>query len=124
MQFLEASKQLKLQRISRTDEQVRLAARLDAVWLSAAVSMMASEDEIRNAAAGLSKLAEEKAGHFHWLLDNGSLEIMFAMAKKDELHATVRLRSEPDFLDQVTILFVLSQAELPRLQIELLNLAK
>ena len=124
MQFDDAAKRLRLRRISRINDQIRLMARLDGLWFSAAVTMLVADDEIRNAASALAKLEVERAGHFHWHLAEGSLDIIFAMAKKDELHATVRLRSEPDYLDQLSVLFVLPQAELTRLQTELLNLAK
>ncbi|RYG43977.1 hypothetical protein EON79_15905 [bacterium] len=46
---------------------------------------------------------------------SGHFQATFAMAKKDELHVSVLLQYEPDFLDEFRLFFNLPQSELPRI---------
>lgn len=124
MRFGEAPKRFRIDRISRAGDDVRIAARVEGLWFSAAVSILASADELKAAAMALADLESSGAGHYHWQLTEGSLDLMFAMAKKGELHVTVRMRSAPDYLDEVSALFELAQADLPRLRSEIFALAE
>jgi hypothetical protein len=88
-------------------------------YFGATVEMSVEPGETWAGAASLNELYELGAGHVEWRAKDGALRLLFVMAKKGELHITVQVTAEPDFVDELTCLIEASQDELPRIASEL-----
>ena len=98
-------------RLSRLAESVVVEAGGD--WFSARTDVPYEPGEMATVAAALSELDAARAGAYRFVPMANWGEIVFAMAKKGELHISVRLQSAPDYLNEVRLFLNLRQDALP-----------
>jgi len=94
-----------------------------APYFGANCEMELVPNETAELADSLLKMHEDGAGHVDWRSKDGSLRLVFVMSKKQELHVTVQVTAEPDYVDELTCLVETHQSELPRLAAELRQLS-
>jgi hypothetical protein len=92
-------------------------------WLSARVAEPLPAAEIAALARSLRELQREDAGHIVFRSHSGAVELTFVMAKRGELHLSVRLQSAPEYLDEVRLFLNLRRDDLPMI-VETLSVAQ
>jgi hypothetical protein len=82
-------------------------------WFEVVISERLERGELAQLAAGLRDLHTKMAGAYIFRSLTGWIEITFAMAKRGELHVSIRLQSAPDYLNEVRLFINLAQSDLP-----------
>ncbi|CAN5695063.1 hypothetical protein BH11ARM2_BH11ARM2_33460 [soil metagenome] len=88
----------------------RLKAGCAWAWADIAVEM--EPDEPAAWAETLARLAEDGAGAVTLRSHSGQLQATFAMAKKSELHVSLVLQNDPDYLNELRLFLNLPQSDL------------
>lgn len=84
-------------------------------WLFGRLTDRLRKEESENLAESLHALAEAAAGSTTFRAQENWLEATFAMAKKDELHLSLRLQSAPDYLNELRLFLDVPQSRLPEI---------
>jgi len=64
----------------------------------------------------MQRLMIDGAGSAVLTTDDGEMELVLAMSKKDELLITARLQSPPDFMHEMRVVLELAQSDLLQLE--------
>jgi hypothetical protein len=84
-------------------------------WLRAELDERLEREELSALAAALRKLHADMAGAHVFQTRQNWLELTIAMAKRGDLHVSIRLQSAPDYLNEVRLFLNLAQGQLPTL---------
>lgn len=87
----------------------------ETAWCRAAIPLSLGMDEVVRFAHGLRSLHDEGSGAFLWSNEAGEVRIEIVMAKRGEVHWSVRLQAPPDYLHELRMVFVGRQEGLVRL---------
>ncbi|MGV3615108.1 MAG: WapI family immunity protein [Fimbriimonas sp.] len=104
---------LTIERIGDAAGDVKAVARSH--WFEVVISERLELGELVSFSQGLRELHAAMAGAYVFRSLTGWLEITFAMAKREELHVSIRLQSAPDYLNEVRLFINLAQSDLPRI---------